>query len=165
MGLKSGSRDSGLDDAEDADVEGSDDEAAEAPVADAASDADEPATAEGAESAAGTESGTGGDTGEASDASSDAAAEAEEGDDRPSMSSIPYKLRRNKVNEGREQVPYFLREDVIAGEEELQDTLEDALGETVYKSDYREAAMVVAQRNPELIADILREWGYDLDAE
>lgn len=155
MGLKSGSRDSGLDDAED-----TDDEEDEASAANAASDAGEPAVAEDVENAAGTESGASGDRSEASDAT----AEAEGSDDRPSMSSIPYKLRRNKVNEGRDQVPYFLREDVIEGEEELRDTLEDALGETVYKSDYREAAMVVAQRNPELIADVLREWGYDLDS-
>jgi hypothetical protein len=38
------------------------------------------------------------------------------------------------------------------------------LGEDVYKSDYREAAMIVAQRNPELVAEILREGGYDLEA-
>ena len=79
------------------------------------------------------------------------------------MDSIPYKLRRDKVNEGREQVPYFLRESVLEAEDELQDTLEELLGESVYKSDYREASMVVAQRNPELIAEVLREWGYDLD--
>jgi len=79
------------------------------------------------------------------------------------MDSIPYKLRRSKVNEGREQVPYFLREEVIEAEGDLQDTLEDLLGEGVYKSDYREAAMVVAQRRPELVAEVLREWGYDLD--
>jgi flagellar biosynthesis/type III secretory pathway M-ring protein FliF/YscJ len=78
------------------------------------------------------------------------------------MDSIPYKLRRDKVNEGREQVPYFLREGVLEAEDELQDTLEELLGEKVYKSDYREASMVVAQRNPELIAEVLREWGYDL---
>lgn len=84
--------------------------------------------------------------------------------DRPAMSSIPYKLRRNKVNEGREQVPYFLLEEIIEDEDELQGTLEDLLGEDVYKSDYREAAMVVAQRNPELVAEVLREWGYDLEA-
>ncbi|KYH24833.1 hypothetical protein HAPAU_32100 [Halalkalicoccus paucihalophilus] len=80
------------------------------------------------------------------------------------MSSIPYKLRREKVNEGREQVPFFLREDVINAEDELKDTLEEMLGGTVYKSDYREAAMIVAQRNPDLIAEVLREWGYDLEA-
>jgi flagellar biosynthesis/type III secretory pathway M-ring protein FliF/YscJ len=83
---------------------------------------------------------------------------------RPTMASLPYKLRRDKVNEGREQVPYFLREEIIEAEADLQDTLEELLGESVYKSDYREAAMVVAQRNPELIAEVLREWGYDLDS-
>ena len=80
------------------------------------------------------------------------------------MSSIPYKLRREKVNEGREQVPYFLREEIIDAEDDLQNELEELLGEDVYKSDYREAAMVVAQRNPELVAEVLREWGYDLDS-
>lgn len=83
---------------------------------------------------------------------------------RPTIESLPYKLRRDKVNEGREQVPYFLREEVIEAEDDLQDTLEELLEEDVYKSDYREAAMVAAQRHPELIAEILREWGYDLDA-
>jgi flagellar biosynthesis/type III secretory pathway M-ring protein FliF/YscJ len=80
------------------------------------------------------------------------------------MQSIPYKLRRDRVNEGREQVPFFLREEVIDAEDELQNSLETMLGEDVYKSDYREAAMIVAQRNPELVAEILREWGYDLEA-
>ncbi|WP_218836373.1 hypothetical protein [Halorarum salinum] len=59
-------------------------------------------------------------------------------------------------------MPYFLREEIINAEDELQDTLEERLGEDVYKSDYREAAMVVVQRRPELIAEMLREWGYDL---
>ncbi|WP_245998712.1 hypothetical protein [Halalkalicoccus subterraneus] len=67
------------------------------------------------------------------------------------------------MNEGRDQVPYFLRKEVISAEGDLQDTLEEMLGETVYKSDYREAAMVVAQRNPEFVAEVLREWGYDLE--
>lgn len=79
-----------------------------------------------------------------------------------SVDSLPYKLRRQNVNEGREQVPYFLRPEITEREEGLKRTLEDDLGETVYKSDYREAAMVVAQRNPELVAEVLREWGYDL---
>lgn len=94
---------------------------------------------------------------------SDAGAETEASDERPTMDAIPYKLRRDRVNEGREQVPYFLREEVLAAEDDLQATLEDRLGESVYKSDYREAAMVVAQRRPDLVAEVLREWGYDLD--
>ena len=94
----------------------------------------------------------------------EAATDDETRSQHPAMNSIPYKLRRAKVNEGREQVPYFLRKEIVDAESDLQDTLEELLDESVYKSDYREAAMVVAQRNPELVAEVLREWGYDLDA-
>lgn len=142
MGLKSGSRDAGLDESED------DTERTEGrEQVDMRTDTEEspPVTAE-----ASTRQGREEDTKSAS------------GENRPAMDSIPYKLRRKKVNEGREQVPYFLREEIIEAEDELQDTLEDTLREDVYKSDYREAAMVVAQRNPELVAEVLREWGYDL---
>lgn len=143
MGLKSGSRDSGLDDSDDDAEQAVDQEQAEH-------------QGEGEETATSTQ------TSEANSETS--SGESKTGSQRPTMDSLPYKLRRDKVNEGREQVPYFLRQEIIDAEADLQDTLEDVLGENVYKSDYREAAMVVAQRNPELIAEVLREWGYDLDA-
>lgn len=140
MGLKSGSQGSGLDDDEE-----NTDEATDQQLSDP----------------------TGRDRGAAApieaDASNDTPTSNDSGNsDLPDASAIPYKQRREKVNAGREQVPYFLREHVIDAEDELQDSLEAMLGETVYKSDYREAAMVVAQRNPELVAEVLREWGYDL---
>ena len=163
MGLKSGSRDAGLDDAEQ--------EEQQNPV-----DGEGPNTGEEeTEAQHPTDSSTtrqtdrqveqeGGQTGEAAAQTKQDSARSETGrTQRPTLDSLPYKLRREKVNEGREQVPYFLREEVIEREDELQDALEELLGETVYKSDYREAAMVVAQRNPDLVAEILREWGYDLD--
>lgn len=148
MGLKSGSRDAELDESEEPDEQQTTDESTDT---DNASDVERAARESVEVNSEGTE-----DTGSEHD--------RETATDRPAMSSIPYKLRRNKVNEGREQVPYFLREEIIEDEDELQETLEDLLGEDVYKSDYREAAMVVAQRNPELIAEVLREWGYDLEA-
>lgn len=159
MGLKSGSRDAGLDDSEDKAEDQDSDEpgdvgAGETPEGEESPDAGVSAKATGDDatpSADGDSASGSTDTGQKS------------GGDRPTMSSIPYKLRRERVNEGREQVPYFLREEVIDAEDDLQGTLEDILGEDVYKSDYREAAMIVAQRNPELVAEILREWGYDLD--
>lgn len=141
MGLKSGSRDAGLDDSEE-DAEQRDDRER-------------------------TETGTGSETTRtAVDTTTEttSGADTEASSQRPTMDSIPYKLRREKVNQGREQVPFFLREEVMEAEDDLRDALEDLLGEDVYKSDYREAAMVVAQRNPELVAEVLREWGYDLDA-
>jgi hypothetical protein len=144
MGLKSGSRDAGLDDEEE-DADQTTERTERNQDTDVEGDSEDPST-------------------ETDERSSANQSEPDSDTERPTMDSIPYKLRRNKVNEGREQVPYFLREEVIDGDADLQDTLEDLLGEKVYKSDYREAAMVLAQRNPELIADVLREWGYDLDA-
>jgi hypothetical protein len=148
MGLKSGSRDAEFDESEEPDEQQATDESTET---DDASDVEREARESVELDSEGSEA-------------TESEHDTETATDRPAMSSIPYKLRRNKVNEGREQVPYFLREEVIEDEDELQGTLEDLLGEDVYKSDYREAAMVVAQRNPELVAEVLREWGYDLEA-
>ena len=148
MGLKSGSRDAELDESEEPDEQQATDESTETDDASNVERAARESVELDSEGSEATES----------------EHDTETATDRPAMSSIPYKLRRNKVNEGREQVPYFLREEVIEDENELQGTLEDLLGEDVYKSDYREAAMVVAQRNPELVAEVLREWGYDLEA-
>ncbi len=137
MGLKSGSRDAGLDEEE-------------------ADETDTPAPEETVKEPEN-------DDVEVSDGTGDPPGASVGTDDRPSMESIPYKLRRSKVNEGREQVPFFLRDEVMDGEADLQDSLEAMLDEQVYKSDYREAAMIVAQREPQLVAEVLREWGYDLD--
>ena len=145
MGLKSGSRDAGLDDADDEPQN--------------ETTANQHATLTNDRSIA-----TDSDSTAADDGHGDAVGDAEPVSNRPTVESLPYTLRRDKVNEGREQVPYFLRAKIIDAEDDLQDTLEDLLGETVYKSDYREASMVVAQRHPELVAEVLREWGYDLDA-
>lgn len=142
MGLKSGSRDAGLDEAED-DVERTEEH-------------------ERVEAQTETEESSSVTTGMSTQQEDEGETKPLSEGNRPAMDSIPYKLRRKKVNEGREQVPYFLRKEIIKAEDELQDTLEATLGEDVYKSDYREAAMVVAQRNPELVAEVLREWGYDL---
>ena len=152
MGLKSGSRDAELDESEEPDEQQDTEETAE--VDDTTHVKREAEITDRASA----------ETGSDTTASSQPDHETDTTADRPAMSSIPYKLRRDKVNEGREQVPYFLREEIIEEEDQLQDTLEDILGEDVYKSDYREAAMVVAQRNPDLVAEVLREWGYDLEA-
>lgn len=149
MGLKSGSRDAGLDESDDETDHVDEQESTQGSEVDNAESADERANSAPDNAAAET--------------TADTTDETETVTERPTMDSIPYKLRRDKVNEGREQVPYFLREDIIEAEAELQDTLEDLLDEDVYKSDYREAAMVVAQRDPELVAEVLREWGYDLE--
>ena len=85
------------------------------------------------------------------------------GTTEPSTPRLPYIHRRSKVNEGRDQVPFFLRDFVRDGEDDLRDAVEGRLGESVPKSDVREAAMLVAQENEDLVAAKLREWGYDYD--
>jgi len=163
MGLKSGSRDAGLDDSEEEEEETSSSETKEEvnqpteseTVPDGRTDEQTTRTPENDREP---------EQSFEQETASNSTTEVESGAGQQTVSSIPYKLRRDKVNEGRDQVPYFLREEIIEAEDELQDTLEELVGEDVYKSDYREASMVVAQRNPELVAEVLREWGYDLDS-
>lgn len=74
----------------------------------------------------------------------------------------PYVLRRTTVKEDRENVTqFFLRDEIAAGERDLRNAVEAELDTDVMKLDLREAAYAVAQRHPEEIAAILREWGYE----
>lgn len=74
--------------------------------------------------------------------------------------SLPYIHARNGVKDGRTQRPVFLREHVEEGIDDLVDEMETAFDERVYKTDVTEAAMVIAQENPELVRAKLEEWGY-----
>lgn len=138
MGLKSGTEDAGLGD--NSDDDGADSEPADTPTTDEfASDTSDATSAQDATPSSGPDP-----------------------DNRLDRSSIPYTLRRENVNADREQVPFFLREQFTDAEDDVLDNIEDELRETVYKSDYREAAIAVAHEHPDLIASKLREWGYDL---
>jgi hypothetical protein len=74
--------------------------------------------------------------------------------------SLPYIHARDGVKDGRTQRPVFLREETEAGIDELVAEMEAEFGEDVYKTDVTEAAMIVAQENPDLVAETLDEWGY-----
>lgn len=74
--------------------------------------------------------------------------------------SLPYIYARDSVKDQRQQRPIFLRDDVEDGIPDLVDRLEDSFGEQVYRTDVLEAAVVVAQRNPDLVEETLEEWGY-----
>lgn len=100
---------------------------------------------------------------DAEDAAVDESDDGGSNDGESDSGGIPYVYRRDTVKEGRDQIPIFLREHVREGERDLRRELESLLGEDVAKTDLREAAMVVAQRHPELVADVLREWGYDYE--
>lgn len=74
---------------------------------------------------------------------------------------IPYKFRRDSVKQNRKQRPIFIRPQVEERESTFLRNLEDNVGEDVYKTDALEAALIVAMDNPDLVAEKLREWGYD----
>ncbi|WP_135305931.1 hypothetical protein [Haloarcula amylovorans] len=97
------------------------------------------------------------------DATAGADADADDATTESAPPSIPYKFRRSSVKEGRTQRPIFVRPHVEERESDFLRELEDDLGEDVYKTDALEAALVVAMNNPDLVADELREWGYDWD--
>ncbi|WP_336338418.1 hypothetical protein [Haloarcula brevis] len=109
-------------------------------------------------------------------AETDSEPESDAGDDEPAATDpsptdtertthpdIPYKFRRDSVKQDRKQRPIFIRPEVEERESTFLRTLEDEVGEDVYKTDALEAALVVAMDNPALVAEKLREWGYDWD--
>ncbi|WP_128225195.1 hypothetical protein [Halobacteriaceae bacterium SHR40] len=74
--------------------------------------------------------------------------------------SLPFIYARDSVKDDRQQRPIFLRDDVEDGIPELVDKLESSFDENVYRTDVLEAAVLVAQQNPELVEEVLGEWGY-----
>ena len=77
--------------------------------------------------------------------------------------SLPYIHSRDGVKDGRTQRPIFLRDHIESGIDDLVTQMEEELGKDVYKTDITEAAMAVAQENPELVREKLDEWGYGWD--
>lgn len=79
-----------------------------------------------------------------------------------SVRSVPWIFARDNVKSDRSMVQFFLRDQAKDRESEFIDDLEDRLGTTVSKTDAREAAYLAAMDNPDIVADELREWGFDL---
>jgi len=95
---------------------------------------------------------------------SQAATQAQSGDF--DIDDLPYLVQRQmrgaSVNADRtKQLLLEVRPFVKEGEEEFLNDLQDLVDGPVYKGDAREAAMVVAQEHPELVAEKLREWGIE----
>ncbi len=82
------------------------------------------------------------------------------------IDDLPYLVQRQmrgaSVNADRtKQLLLEVRPFVKEGEEDFLNDLQDLVDGPVYKGDAREAAMVVAQEHPELVAEKLREWGIE----
>lgn len=86
-------------------------------------------------------------------------------DEGQSPSALPYLARRQLKNKSvkadREQVLFFLREEIQASEREFRRRVQEELDQEVHKTNLREAAYVFALRNPDAVADVLREWGIE----
>ncbi|SFT07371.1 hypothetical protein [Halostagnicola kamekurae] len=86
------------------------------------------------------------------------------GSDSSDGYSLPWIHRRDTVKSDRpEIIQMHVRGETVNGERDLQDDVEDLLGEDVYALDVREAAYLVAMQHPEEVASQLREWGYDIE--
>ena len=82
---------------------------------------------------------------------------------RSGTSNIPYIARRRANGEStqwqRSRLTFYVRDHVETGERELKNEVETALEEEVTKFDLREAAYLVAQENPEAVAEKLEKMG------
>lgn len=80
-----------------------------------------------------------------------------------SQRDLPWVLTRNSITDGRDQtVQLHLQASTIDAQRESKRDVEAVLGESVKKADLREAALLVGLQNVDAIADVLRDWGYDV---
>jgi hypothetical protein len=75
---------------------------------------------------------------------------------------IPYKFRRDGVQDGRNRVPLFLQKETKDGEREAQRELEDRFDDNVSLTDLREALVMVGLDHLDEVEGQLREWGYGM---
>ncbi len=75
---------------------------------------------------------------------------------------IPYKFRRDSVQDGRDRVPLFLHDETKAAERQAMRELEDRFDDSVSMTDLREALVKVGLNNLDETASTLEEWGYGM---
>ncbi|WP_231187570.1 hypothetical protein [Haladaptatus sp. DYF46] len=75
---------------------------------------------------------------------------------------IPYKFRRDGVQDGRDRVPLFLQKDTKSAERDALRELEDRFDDDVSLTDLREALMKVGLQHLDEAEGHLEEWGYGM---
>jgi hypothetical protein len=75
---------------------------------------------------------------------------------------IPYKFRRDGVQDGRSRVPLFLKGETKRGERDAQRELEARFDDDVSLTDLREALVLVGLEHLDEVEDQLEEWGYGM---
>mgnify|MGYP006287034409 FL=1 len=79
-------------------------------------------------------------------------------------SRLPWIHRRDGVKDGRDHKTIHYTEHTVKRERrELRPALEEQLGDDVELTDAREAAYLVGMDHLDEVADVLREWGYDIE--
>lgn len=75
---------------------------------------------------------------------------------------IPYKFRRDGVQDGRDRVPLFLQEDTKSAEREALRELEDRFDDDVSLTDLREAVVKTGLQHLDEVESQLTSWGYGM---
>jgi hypothetical protein len=84
------------------------------------------------------------------------------GTSRSQSFQIPYKFRRESVQEGRDRVPLFLHDETKRDERDAQRELESRFDDSVSLTDLREALMRVGLEHLDEVEVQLEEWGYGM---
>lgn len=75
---------------------------------------------------------------------------------------IPYKFRRDGVQDGRNRVPLFLQPDTKRAERDALRELEERFDNDVSLTDLREALVKVGLQHLDEVKGNLEEWGYGM---
>jgi len=77
--------------------------------------------------------------------------------------ALPYKYRRDGVQDERSHANFFLRDEAESRVEEIVDTMDDIFAsESVYKIDVCEAIVLAANDESRTVEDELRKMGYGM---
>lgn len=82
--------------------------------------------------------------------------------DQQQTVQIPYKFRRDGVQDGRDRVPLFLHDDTKSAERDALRELEDRFDDDVSLTDLREALVKVGLQHLDEVEIHLQEWGYGM---
>lgn len=75
---------------------------------------------------------------------------------------IPYKFRRDGVQDGRDRVPLFLQPETKRAERDTLRELEKRFDDDVSLTDLREALMMVGLNHLDEVEEQLEEWGHGM---
>jgi hypothetical protein len=78
---------------------------------------------------------------------------------------IPYKFRRDGVQDGRDRVPLFLQPETKRAERDALRELEERFDDDVSLTDLREALVMVGLDHREEVEAQLEAWGYGMTFE